>query len=225
MLAEEPCVSLAACEPCAVNSRLLACAYADSLSVICKTYGVGLCVLECDECDDEIAYSFLRQVLLCCDNVAQQLLIDPEEIVSLLECNAEYHLGLLLRRHVVRVDLDDVVAALSLGLQQLERFVSISRSDDAVRNLSLDELCSRYVADVRQSYPVTERAHSVGSSCSCISACERRLVESLDVVNEAGLLELFRQNGSYCCARRADVLEAGSCRHAKLFLELLDELP
>ena len=34
VLAEEPCVSLAACEPCAVNSRLLACAYADSLSVI-----------------------------------------------------------------------------------------------------------------------------------------------------------------------------------------------
>ena len=49
VLAEEPRVSLAACKSCAVNSRLLTCANAYSLSVYCEADRVGLCVLKCDK--------------------------------------------------------------------------------------------------------------------------------------------------------------------------------
>ena len=54
MLTKMPYISLASGKSCAVNSRLLTCAYADSLTVNGKAYGVGLCVFESNKRNDKI---------------------------------------------------------------------------------------------------------------------------------------------------------------------------
>lgn len=50
-------------------------------------------------------------------------------------------------------------------------FIGKSRSDDTVRNLTFDQRCGVFVADIRKCDKVAERRHTVCASGSCISAC------------------------------------------------------
>ena len=65
VLAQEPSVCLAACKPCAVDSRLLTSTNADSLTVVGEANRVGLGVFKGDERDYKVSYSFFPARRLC----------------------------------------------------------------------------------------------------------------------------------------------------------------
>ena len=155
-LAEEPVICLLACEACAVDSGLLACANADCLSVVCVAYGVGLCILKSDKCDDKVALSSFCEFLVICNYVGKKLLIDSEVVSSLLECDTEHVLCLLFSGNVVGIDLNDIVVTLLLCLEDLKCFVCIAGSDDTVGNLALNEESCCSVANVGKCDPVAK---------------------------------------------------------------------
>ncbi len=127
--------------------------------------------------------------------------------------------------NIVRVDLYDIVVAFSLGFEDLECLGLIAGGDDAVRYLAPYHLRGGNVADVAQRDPVAEGAHTVGAACARIGAGERRIIQTLDIIDKASLLELIGKR--YADSRRggADVLERGDGRQSERLLELLDELP
>ena len=98
-------------------------------------------------------------------------------------------------------------AALALRFEDFKSFGLIAGGNYSVGNLTLDELGRCDVANIGESNPISERAHTVGSSCTGIGAGERGAVKVFDIVNEASLFELFRK--LYSDGRRgwADVLK------------------
>ena len=127
--------------------------------------------------------------------------------------------------HIVGIDLNDIISALSLGLEDLKCLGLVSGSDDTVGHFSLNELCRSYVANVGKCYPVAKGAHSVSASCSRVSAGKGRVVKALDIVNEASLFKLFGKDSTNSRACRAYVLEGGNCGETCCLLELFYELP
>ena len=225
VLSEEPGISLAACKTGAMNSGLLTCSYADSLSVYCKANGVGLSILESDKSDDKIANGTLGKILILCYDICEKGAIYLEVISALLKGDTEYLLMLNGSGNVIGIDLNDIIAALSLGLEDLKCLGLVAGSDDTVGYLALDKTCRSYVANVGKSYPVAKGAHSVSAAGSCISASEGRLIKSLDIVYKASLLELFGKDSTYGSACGAYVLEGGYCGKARSLLQLLYKLP
>ena len=114
VLAQEPGVGLVAGKARAVDAALLSGAHADGLAVLYVAHGVGLRVLEGDEAHDHVDLRVLGDVLVLGDDVRQQVLVDAEEVVALLEGDAEDVLRLGGGALVVGVDLDHVVGALLL---------------------------------------------------------------------------------------------------------------
>ena len=121
--------------------------------------------------------------------------------------------------------VDDIVVTLALGLQDLQSLGLVAGSDDAVGDLTLDHESGGHVADVGESHPVAEGAHTVGSSCASVSARQGRLVKALDIVNEASLLELIGKGSSDSGGGGRNVLEGGYCGESESLFELLDKLP
>ena len=92
--------------------------------------------------------------------------------MTLLEGDAEYVTALNGLGLVVCVDLDDVVTALTLGLEDGQSFVSVAGCDDAVGHLDCQQACGVCVALVGQGNPVAVRAQTVGTACTCVCACD-----------------------------------------------------
>ena len=113
----------------------------------------------------------------------------------------------------------------ALALEDLKSRVLVSGSDNSVGNLAGDKLSGGNVTNVRKSDPVTEAAHSVGASCSCVSGSERRIVKTLNVVNEASLLKLGVHLVADSGRGGADVLEGSGGALSESRLYLLDKLP
>ena len=86
----------------------------------------------------------------------------------------------------------------------------------------LDELCSRHIADVRESDPVAERGHPVSTAGAGISAGQRRKLHVRGDVVHLSLHLAQRQTES--CAGRGDVLEGGGSGQAAGLLQLLHQL-
>ena len=120
ILSHPPVVSLGTCKPCAVDPGLLAGTDTDSLSVLNIADGVTLSVLESDQRDEKVDLLVIRDVLVVCNDVGEKVVVDSELIPSLLECDTEYLLCLDGIGYIIRIDLDDIVCALTLGLQDLE---------------------------------------------------------------------------------------------------------
>ncbi len=58
----------------------------------------------------------LRNLLFLRHNIVEEMFIDHQLISSLLKCDSEHFLVLDRCRHIVRIDLDDIVIAVFLGL-------------------------------------------------------------------------------------------------------------
>ena len=127
--------------------------------------------------------------------------------------------------NVVRIDLYDIVVAFSFALEDLEGFGLITRSDDTVGDFAFDHQGGGYVADIGQRDPVAEGAHAVGAAGARISAGEGAVVQTLDIVDKASLLELIGKRDADCRGCGADVLERSDGGESERFLELFDELP
>ena len=64
VLTQEPGVGFSAGKACAMDTRLLSCSYADSLSVYCVADRVGLRILEGDKRDNEVTYGTFGKTLM-----------------------------------------------------------------------------------------------------------------------------------------------------------------
>ena len=90
---------------------LLTCAYADCLTVFYKAYRIGLGVFQDDQRNLQIPFCLFRQVLILCNQIGDQRIVNGKLLTSLLKRNAENFLVLQRRRTVIRIDLDHVVIA------------------------------------------------------------------------------------------------------------------
>ena len=223
MLAQEPVVGLAARQPRAVDAALLTGADADRLAVLDVADGVGLGVFERDERDDEVDPGLLRQLLRVRHEVLQAAFIDDAVVVALLEGDAEDVAVLVRGANVSFIDLHDVVVALLLGLEDLERLVGVARGDHAVGHLVLEVFRRGRVADVGQGRPVAVGAETVGAACTDIGAGdggERRVL-----IDEVDLLLHLGERKTDSRAGGGDVLEAGSRGQTRRLLQIAHELP
>ena len=225
MTAELPGVCLLTGQTGAVNTGLLTGTDADGLSVHRIANGVGLGVLQSDQCHDQIPLCLRGQFLVGGHYVGDQFLIDLELVSALLEGDAEYLLVLQGIGHVVRVDLDDVVVAVPLLAQDCQRLIGVTGSDHAVGNLTLDDHSGGHVAHVRQSDPVAEGGHTVGAAGTCVGTSQRRRVQALDIVYEASLLQIVGQRKTQGGGGGANVLEGSGANHTGGFFQLAHQLP
>ena len=208
-----------------MDAALLAGAHAHSLAAEGVADGVGLGVLEGDEGDDQVELRALGQFLVLCHDLFEQSAIDLKVVAPLLKGDTEDLLVLLGIGDVVRIDLDDVVIAVALALEDLQGLGLVAGGDDAVGDLALDDLRGGDVADLGQGDPVAEGAHAVGAAGAGVGAGEGAVVEALDVVDEAGLLELITHRQAEGRAAGAHVLEGGRAGQTGRLLELFHELP
>ena len=206
-----------------MDAALLARADADALAVLDVAYGVGLRVLEGDHGNRQVALGKAGQVLVFGDDVAEEIVADNQLVSLLLEGDAEHVLALQLFRLVGGVDLDDVVIALALGLEDFEGLGLIAGGDHAVGHLGLDELRGGDVAHVGQGDPVAEAGHAVRAAGARIGAGQRRKLRV--GVDEVDAPQHARQRQAHGRAGGADVLEAGGGGQARGAPELTHQLP
>ena len=225
MLTQMPDIRLIACQPCTVDSGLLSRANTDSLSVLREAYGIGLRIFQRNQRDNQVTLCIFRQFLVFCYNIIQQRVVNLEIVPSLLECYAVNLFFLLFLRHIVRVNLYNIIVPIPFAFQNFKRSVSISRRNNAIRNLTLNQPCRCFVADIAQGNPVSKRRHSVRPSCTGIGKCQRRIVQSFDVVHKAGFFQRVTHRRTDCRRSRADMLKRRSRRHPQCVLDFLHQLP
>ena len=208
-----------------MNTGLLSGTDTDCLPVIGKANRVGLGIFQGNQRNHQIPLGTFRQGLVLGHDILQQLLVDLKIISLLFKGDTEDLLALHRLRGIRRVDLHNIVIALPLGLQDFKGFRGIARSDDAIRNLTLNQKGGLLVADIGQRDKVTEGAHPVGASCPGVGAGEGAVVQFGNVVHEARLFQVFRQHLSHGGGGGGDVLEGRHGDHAGGFLQFLHKLP
>ena len=222
-LTKQPVVGCLSGQTCAVDAGLLSCADTDGLSAFNVAYRVGLCIFQSDHGNDQIALSILRDIGGVGYDLAQESFIDGHLVSSLLKSDAKYLFVLNGLRLVSRIDLDHIVVAVFLCFQDFQSFRLISRSDNTVRNLSLDQFCGISVTYVRQRYKITERRHTVSAAGSGVSTCQRGQISHIVYPVDLSLHLIQRKTYSGTCWR--NVLEGGGCRKSGSFFQLTDKLP
>ena len=115
-----------------MNTGLLSCADTDCLSVFDKADRIGLCVLQRDQRNFQIADRLCRQFPVLCYDVGKQFIVDRKFLTSLLECDAVNLLALKRCRTIVLVHLNYDVIPVLLGTEKLQRLICIARCYHAV---------------------------------------------------------------------------------------------
>ena len=165
----------------------------------------------------------LRQILVLGNDVGEQALVNLVVVVALLKADAE-NVALLDRLWlVVRVDLDNVVAALALGLEDLEGLSGEVRRNDAVGNLVCEVGSGVCVTGVGQRRPVTVGAQTVSAARADVRTCDGR--QLLVGVNKVHLLLNIGQRLAERRTGRRNVLEGRCCRKTGRLFQRTDELP
>ena len=208
-----------------MDAGLLSGPHTDGLSVHCVADGVGLGVFQSNESHDQVPAGGFRQGLIFGNDLVQKGVIDLKVVSALLKGDAEDLLVLLLLRHIVGVDLHNVIIPVSLGFENFQGLRLVAGGDNAVGHFPLDEGGGGHIAHVGEGHPVTEGAHAVGASGSGVGAGQGGLVKALDIVHKAGPLQLFGQWQAAGRAGGADVLEGGGAGQAGGLFQLPDQLP
>ena len=99
-----------------MDTGLLSGTDADSLTVLDIAYGIGLGILQSDQCDLHIDQGTLRDLLVHSHDIGQQVTIDVQFVTTLLKSDTIYLLVLDGSGPVGRIDLDDIVSTLFLLL-------------------------------------------------------------------------------------------------------------
>ena len=222
MLAQEPDIRLIARQTGAMNTGLLASAHADHLAALCVADGVGLRVFQRNQGNQQVALCIFRDILVVRHHIGEHGFVDFDLIAALLKRDTVYILALHRSRLIVRVDLHHIVVALTLRLEDFQRFVGITGGDDAVGYLAGQQRRGFFVADVGQRRPVAIGGHAVCTACACISARNRG---QFQVVHKIDLLFHIAQRQANRRSRRADMLKGSRCRKAGGLFQLLDQLP
>ena len=224
-LAQPPLIGLVAGETCAVDAALLTGSDADSLSVLDIADAVALCIFQCDEGNLQVADRLRSEVLVLRRNLLEEFrVVEIAVVAALLKGDAEDLLVLDRFGYIVRVDLDDAVSTLALGLEDFQGFGCVVGCDDAVADLTLDESGGSFVAGVAQCTEVAIGAHAVSTTGAGIGTGQGRKLK-VNVIHEIDLLQRVAQWQTYGSSCRRYVLEAGGGGQAGSGLELFDQLP
>ena len=225
ILAEPPDVGLAASQTRAMDTALLTSSDADGLTVLDVADAVALRIFEGDEGNDKVATGSLREILVDGRDVLEESwVVQLHFISSLLESYAKHLFAFNRSRNIVRVNLNDIVGPLAFFAKNLQGFLRIAGSNDAVAHLALDDEGSRLVASITQGNEVTIAAHTVGTTGAGVGT-GNRTEGHLDVIHkiDAGQSLAQRQTDSSSC--RGDVLETGCCRKTCSGFQFLHQLP
>ena len=114
-LAEQPVVSLVACETYAVDAGLLSCTDTDRLTIVSIAYRVGLCILQSDQGDHKVTLCGFREIFVGGDYICKNVIVDDKLVASLFKCDTENILVLKRFRHIFRIDIDGVVVYVPPG--------------------------------------------------------------------------------------------------------------
>ncbi len=222
MLAQPPDVRLVARQAGAVDAALLARADADALAAPGVADRIGLGVFESDQRDHKVALRVVGQGFAVGDDVLEKGVVDLELVAPLLKGDPEDVLVLDRRGGVIRIDSDDVVAALALGLQHFERLVGIAGRDDAVGHLARKQLGGLHVAGVGERDPVAVGGHAVGAARARVSARDRA---ELEVVHKVDLLFHLAQGQADRRPGGAHMLKGRRAGKPRRGFQLPHELP
>ena len=140
-----------------MNTGLLSCTNTDCLSVFYKADRIGLCVFQNDQGNFKVSFSFLSKFFILCNNIGDQLIINSKFLTTLLKSNAKYLFVFQRFRNIILINLDHIIVALFLLFQDLKCFLCVSRRDNSVRNLPLDQHCRILVTYIRKRNKITER--------------------------------------------------------------------
>ena len=117
-LAQPPFVSLATCQASTMDAALLSSSNTNRLSVLDIANRITLRVLQSNQRNDEITLSILGECLILCRHILEECwVIQFHFVTTLFKCNTEDLLLLDSCRNIVWVNLDNVVCALTLILQ------------------------------------------------------------------------------------------------------------
>ena len=226
MLAQPPDIGFVTSQTGAVDTALLTGTDTDSLSVLHIAYRVRLSVLQGDEGDNQVALGLCCKSLVLGGNVLKQCrVVEFNLIASLFESDTKHLFALDGLRLIAGINLNHIISTLTLILQNLDCLRSIVGSNHTVAHLTLQNLRCGSVASVRQGYEVTIRRHTVGTTGTGISAGNRTLVQSLNVIHEIDVLQRVRQRQSNGSTGRTHVLERSSSWQTCCSLQLLHQLP
>ena len=178
-----------------MDTGLLSCTDTDCLSAFYIADGIGLRIFQSDHGNRQIHLRLISHIFIFSHYIREEIFADIEFVSSLLKSNAEHFLVLQSCRHIIRIDLDYIIIAFFLLLQQFQRFRLISRSDHTVGYLSFDQTGRVHVTHIGQCDKIAEGRHSVCASGSCISACERRKISQ--IVHPVDLRKCISKGKSY----------------------------
>ena len=116
MLTQPPDISLVSGQTGTVDSGLLSGADTDCLTVLYIAYRIGLCIFQRNQRNQKVSSICLRNFLVVCYNIGKHSIIDFQEIVTLFKGNTEYLFPFQICRAISRINLNDIVGTLSLGL-------------------------------------------------------------------------------------------------------------
>ncbi len=168
MLTHEPVVCLLTRKSGTVDPALLTCTHTDRHAVLYVAYGIGLCVLKCDEGNDKIDHCIPGYFFICRYDVVKQRPVDPVIIMSLLKGDTEHILAFNICRHVIRIYLNHVVIAVLLCPEDLKSLLSVSGSNDTVRYFLCYISSCGCITYITECCPVTEGAQPVCTPCPYI---------------------------------------------------------
>ncbi len=192
-LAEPPFVGLVACQTGTVDAALLTGSDADGLAVFHVAHRIALCVFQCDEGYLQVAESLCRELLVLGGNVVEEMIVAEVDIIAvLLKPHAKDLLALNGLRYVVSINLNHVIGALALGLENLQCLGRIAWGDDTVTHLTLDEKGCGLVAGVAERTEVTIGAHTVGTAGPSIGIGQGSKLK-VNVVDKVNLLQRVAQ--------------------------------
>ncbi len=222
-LAQEPVVGFTARQTGAVNPGLLSGTDADGLPVFYEADGIGLGVFQSDQGDLHVHKRFFGNLSLIRHHMGEQFFVDLQLIAPLLEGDAEHLFSLQRIRYIVRVNLDHIVVPFFLLPQQIQRFLRIAGSDDAVGHFSFDQSGGICVTDIGEGDEIAEGRHTVSAPCPCISACKRRQLSQ--IVHPVDLCQGIRERKPYGSACGGYVFEGCSGGEPGGFFQFPYQLP
>ena len=209
-----------------MDTALLSCADADSLTVLHVADGVRLCIFQRDEGDDQVALGLGCEGLVLCGHILEEgVVVELDLVAALLEGDAEHLFPLDRLRLVVGVYLDHVIGTLALVFQDFDSLGRIVGSNHTVAHLALQQLGGSGVAGVAESHEVTVARHTVGTTGAGVGTGDRTLVEILDVVHEVDLLQCVAERQTYGSTSRTHVLKRSCGGQASGSLQFLHQLP
>ena len=181
-LAQPPVVCFLSGQTGTVYTGLLSGAYTDGLSVFYETYRVRLGVFEDDQRNLHISLCLFGQFFVICHQIGNQFIINCQFLSSLFKSNTKHFFMFQWSRYIIRINLNHIIISFFLLRQNLQSFRCITRCNYTVRYLSLDQQGGIFVAYVRQRNKITERRHTVCTSCSCVSTGNRREVFPVHII-------------------------------------------